>query len=334
MLLHFLLIFAFAFAYVPFSGAWHGLERFLPAAAVLLAAAAALRAAPAVARRGWLPRRAGAALLVVLLLAATAPLARPAEPVATVAGPTLRVMTFNLHQAFDNDGALDPEAFVRIVRDADPDVAILQEYDATRLSSGGIDLLRILSERLGYHSYHGPPTSAEGFSGAVLSRLPIAEARWITAPTTSDNRYFTESRLDFGGRAVWLYGVHFGLPADDREMQARALLAAAGARSGPRLLVGDFNSCPTTLCADYTKRHDDVYATLAGAGWRDAWVASGHDANDTAGFTYAAFDPTERIDQVWVSPEWTVLSETVARTPDAVAASDHSPVLAELRLAG
>jgi endonuclease/exonuclease/phosphatase family metal-dependent hydrolase len=331
MLLHFLLIFAFTFAYVPLSGAWHGLERFLPALGVLLAAAAALVVGRPAAR-AWMPRRAAAALLVVLLLAAAVPLARPAEPVAAPAGGTLRVMTFNLHQAFDNDGALDPEVFVRIVHDANPDVAVLQEYDATRISSGNVDLVSILAERLGYHSYYGPPSSAEGFSGAVLSRHPIAEARWLATPTTSDNRYVTETRLDVGGRPVWLYGVHFGLPAADRAAQLGALLGAASARTGPRLLVGDFNACPAIPCDDADGGH--VYWTLASSGWRDAWVAAGHGANDTAGYTYSSLDPTERIDHVWASPEWAVVSATVVRSPDAKAASDHAPVVAELRLAG
>ncbi len=329
VLLQFLLIFAFTFAYVPLSGAWHGLERFLPALAVLLVAAAALVAVPRAAA-AWHPTRALAVALAVLLLAAAAPLARPAAPVPAPSAGPMRVMTFNFHQGFDNDGVLDPEVFVRIVRDASPDVVVMQEYDATRLSSGNLDLVRILADRLGYHSYYGPPTSAEGFAGGILSREPIRETAWITLPTTKDNRYATETRLDVGGRDAWLYGVHFGLGAADRAAQLDALLARAATRTGPKLLVGDFNACPALACDDADGGH--VYWTLTAAGWRDAWVATGHDANDTAGYTFASFDPTERIDHVWMGPEWDALSVTRVETPDAKAASDHFPVLAELRL--
>jgi endonuclease/exonuclease/phosphatase family metal-dependent hydrolase len=191
--------------------------------------------------------------------------------------------------------------------------------------------VRILAEELGYHAYYGPPTREQGFSGALLARHALNDVAWHRLPTTSDNRFVAQATLHLGSRDATLFGVHFGLPAEDRTDQAAELLRLAANASGPRLLVGDFNSCATRHCPDYEGEDDDVYATLA-ASWRDAWVEGGHGANDAEGYTFSSDKPDERIDQVWASPDWRVARIEVLRTPDVLAASDHLPVLAELRL--
>lgn len=321
--LHFVQVFAFVFAYVPASALWRGAERFVaPVAFLLLALGARLGLARVNAPS--LPMRTVATLLAVALLVVAVPLTRaPAEAMPPAPG-AFSVLTFNVHQGFGNAGSLDPDAFVRIVRDLGPDVAVLQEFDTTRFSSGNLDLVRILAEDLGYHSYYGPSTREEGFGAAILSRFPILEASWHRLPTTSDNRFATQVVLDVGGRNVTLFGVHLGLSAEDREAQAREVLGLAAQAQGLRLLVGDFNSCPTQKCPDYDGRSDDVYATVQ-ASWRDAWVATGHLSNDTAGFTFSSADPNERIDQVWLSPGWRAIRAEPIRTADARAASDHLP---------
>lgn len=333
VLLHFLQMFAFLFAYVPGKTLWKGAEHVVAPVALLLVAGGALLAARVGTRAPLrVPLRAVGAAAIVAILVAGAALAKPAEPVgAPRAADSMRLLSFNVHQGFANDGTLDPQLFVRIVRDADADVVVLQESDTTRFSSGNLDLVRILADELGYHSYYGQPTREEGFTGAILSRYPLANASWHALPTTSDNRFVAQATLRVGERDVTLFGVHFGLPAKDRTDQGAELLRLAAAASGPRLLVGDFNSCPTRHCPDYEGEDDDVYPSIA-AGWTDAWVASGHDANDTAGYTYSSDKPEERIDQVWLSPEWRATDVQVLRTPYALAASDHLPVLATLRL--
>ena len=129
---------------------------------------------------------------------------------------------------------------------------------------------------------------------------------------------------------MWLFGVHLGLPLEDRLAQLDALLAQAATREGPVILAGDFNSSPTGDCPDADDPPDDAYARLV-ARYDDAWVAAGNDANATAGYTYEALAPIERIDYVLVQDLDVV---AVERLLDArvLAASDHTPVVATLRL--
>ncbi len=332
LLLHFGFAFSFTFAYVPLSGIWHGAERWLFLLALGLVAAGALMSLGSRLEVPRAPRRVIALLLLVPLLTAPSGLFDPAAPVeAPVPGP-LRVAAFNVHQGFTNDGVVDAAVFVDVLRELNADIVGLQESDTLRFTSANLDVVTILAHELGYHSYSGQPTREQSVGLAFLSRLRILEASWHRLPTTTDNRFFLEARLDAGGRDLWVYGVHMGLERPDRVDQVDALLARAALHS-PRLLIGDFNSCPEGLCPDFDGAPDDVYSRVLAAGHVDAWVAAGHNATAAEGWTFETVAPMERIDYVFASPDIRVLSAQRVRSDAVLRASDHMPVLAVVELA-
>lgn len=335
LLLHFAYAFAFTFAYVPLGEVWRGSERVLPTLAFLLVLGGGL-AAGADLHRPSLPRafpvRPAAALAVLALLAPAVALAVPPEPVAAPEpGEPVRVLAFNVHQGFRNAATLDPDLFVEVLRQLDADVVALQESDTGRFTSGNMDVVTLLARRLGYHAHHGPATHEQSVGLALLSRFPIREASVHALPSTTDNRFYLEARLDAHGRDLWVYVVHLGLPAEDRVAQADLLLARAATRS-PRILAGDFNSCPAGLCPEYEGAPDDVYERVLRAGHRDAWTDSGGARDDPAAFTYEAARPFERIDYVFVGEGLRVTRAETIRASTALAASDHLPVLASVQL--
>ena len=330
LLLHFVYAFTFLFAFVPLGALWEGQAPTLYVLAGLALAALALlpptwRAIDARARRPYT-----SLLLVPALIAAVA----AASPAAHVPEPDaeLRVLSFNVHQGFSNAGVVDPEPFLRVLREADADIVALQEADSARFTSANIDMAGLLAERAGYHLVYGQPTRAQAFGGAILTRYPVLEAHVAQLPSTSDDRWYTSARLDVGGASVWVHAVHFALPHEGRTAQAAVLAARVDGTQGPQLLIGDLNSCPSGLCPGYEEGvPDDVYATMT-ARLQDAWVAAGHARDDPAGFTYNAFAPTERIDHVYASAHFRVVSAQVVRSDAALAASDHLPVLTVLEL--
>lgn len=332
LVLHFVSAFALTFAYVPLSSVWKGSEQVIVPLAFLLVAIPAVRFAPLPAAAA--PRRtvAWGALGLPALLVAAALLAPAADPAPPAAGEDVKVMAFNVHQGFSNAGVVDPAALERVLREESPDVVMLQESDTPRITSANVDVVTYLSERLGYHAAYGPPTSAESFGVGLLSRFPILEANVVPLPSTEDNRYFLEARLDVHGTDVWAYAVHLGLPAEDRMAQTTVLLDRAASRSGPRILAGDWNSCPTSACPEYEAGEDDVYPRMTAA-FADARVAAGHPVDDEAGLTYEATRLHERIDYVFVSRDVQVVSQGTIRSPSALAASDHLPVVAVLSFA-
>jgi endonuclease/exonuclease/phosphatase family metal-dependent hydrolase len=241
-------------------------------------------------------------------------------------------MTFNVHQGFDNAGVVDADAFERVLREEAPDVVVLQESDTLRVTSANLDVVAVLAARLGYHEAYGPPTREESFGVSVLSRHPIVSWQAVELPAKKDNRFLVQATLDVRGRNVTVLAVHLGLPQDEREAQIREVLARVASAPGPVVLAGDFNSCPFRVCPDYDGPNDTVYQETARV-LRDGYlVAGGADPDAPEAWTFDAASLTHRIDYVFVDSAWDVAAYRSVRTPAALAASDHVPVVAELRL--
>lgn len=328
--LHFLYAFTFLFAFVPGGDLWEGQAPTLYALAGVALALLALRKAGEWRAVDATARRPYTALVVVPALIALAAIVIQDAPVPEPADGELRVLSFNVHQGFSNAGVVDATVFARVLDEIDADIIALQEADSPRFTSGNLDIGTYLAQRTGYHQVYGQPTRAQAFGGQILTRHPVQEWHTYELPSTSDDRWFTEARIDVRGRDVWIYAVHFALPHEGRILQADAVLAQAATRTGPKLLVGDINSCPSGLCAGYEEGvPDDVYAKIT-AHYQDAWVAAGRAADDPAGLTYEVGNLHERIDYVFASPEFRVVSAEVVHTEATRAASDHLPVMAAL----
>lgn len=255
--------------------------------------------------------------LLGLLLVPLAPAPVPAEPHE---GDVVTVVNWNVHQGHGNRGALDPRTYAEELRALRPDVVILQEASTTTLSSGGLDVLRYLSEETGLR------VAAAASGGAVLSRFPIA-AGW-TGHDAAMPGYAVAVPLDVHGQTVWVQGVHLARNGAERRFQVEHALALANATPGPRILAGDLNSCSAQTC--FGGRPSDRMHDLLGVVYQDAWSAL-HDPDDPAGHTHPAWEPRRRIDVVMVR-DLEVLESRPVRDERSVHGSDHLPVLARLRL--
>lgn len=115
---------------------------------------------------------AGALLTVAAVLGALY-LSRP--PLAAPAGDleTMRVGTYNIHGGADEAFTPSLEAIARTIAQSGAQIVLLQEVEAGRLTSFGVDQSLWLARRLGMDRRFFPTN--EGLRGlAVLSRLPIA----------------------------------------------------------------------------------------------------------------------------------------------------------------
>jgi endonuclease/exonuclease/phosphatase family metal-dependent hydrolase len=337
-LLFLLMLFVFAFtltyAYVPLRPIWEGKEVVLiPGAFLLLALPVGFlsRGLRVQLRMPVLPRGFLVVLVALpLLLSVIALGLTPATPEPRADG-TLRVVTYNVHQGFNNGGAVDPEIFAEVLRSLDADVVALQESDTVRFTSAGLDLVEYLSRRLGYHAFYGPPTWEQSFGVALLSRHPIEEASYVPLSSSEDRRTFIKARIQVEGADVWIFVVHLGLEAGDRTVQLEEILQEASGVKGPVVLAGDFNSCPGGICPGYGGPPDTVYERVTSV-YRDVWVEAGLPRDAPEGSTYPAQGPVKRIDYIFVSSGVRVVSVERVMTEVATRASDHLPVMAELEL--
>jgi endonuclease/exonuclease/phosphatase family metal-dependent hydrolase len=252
------------------------------------------------------------AFLLTLVFALVQPTAIPA---AEPGRPPLRILTYNIHSAYNSQGAQDPEAIARVIEASGADAVALQEVSRGWLLDGSTDLAAFLGRRLKMQVlFQG--TADPVWGNALLTRLPILEQGAAPLPLAGTllPRGYLWATLDAGLPEPLLIIVthlhHVESEHAPRLEQVPVLLDFWDGRPYT-LLVGDLNSEP-----GYREME-----LLQEAGLLDAWAAAG--TGD--GLTWPAIDPFERIDWIWHTPDLRPRQSQVLRST----ASDHLPLLAE-----
>ncbi|MCY1000640.1 endonuclease/exonuclease/phosphatase family protein [Myxococcus sp. MISCRS1] len=259
-------------------------------------------------------------LMLGPLACATGPgLLPPEVPVAAVHREpgTLRVMTFNIQS-----GARGLDGVARVIRASVPDVVALQEVDVGSARAGGVDQVEALARLTGLpHRAHFRTTDLHGgaYGIALLSRFPLeALAQYpLPNPVGAEPRTLAHAVMDVDGREVSVYLTHlirrpFNARARLRQSAFVANLLARDTR--PHLLMGDLNDDPDSNPLRLLRRQmKDVVAATGGA---------------RGTYPMPLFLPTLRIDYVLACDAFTPVASRVLR----VDASDHYPVVADLRL--
>ncbi|HIP88128.1 MAG TPA: hypothetical protein EYH27_06810 [Anaerolineales bacterium] len=297
---------AFAFTYPYTIPAFRGMGQPMLLAATLLAFLPALRPTSPETPKSetWNPL---SLLPVALILLLTAAFAWPRPVTYRESGP-LRVGTYNIHYGYNTTWQLTLEEIARTIEESNADVVMLQEVDACRITSYGVDNGLWLARRLGMRVVFQP--TLENLSGiALLTRFPIAAADGALLTSELEQTGIVHARLQVGNEEVDAYGIWLGLEPEERARQLTDALAFIGDTS-PALLGGDFNATPDS----------PVYARLVEAGFVDPFVALGIDPAPTS----PAIGPRNRIDFVWGRG----LKPADAAVLDSLA-SDHRMVITE-----
>ncbi len=256
---------------------------------------------------------------------------RPRNRVETENGRLLRVMTYNVHHCMSNDGVLSPGRIARVISCYDPDVVALQELDAGRSRTGGIDQAEFIARELEMEFHFAPALYLEEgeYGNAILSRYPMRLVRAGPLPTLEgrpslETRGALWARIAFQGIEFDIFNTHFGLRGKERLLQVEALMSeewlASPERVNPTLVCGDFNSLPYSKVCKKIRRH-----------FSDVQVAM-NDHRPQRTFTGPL--PVGRIDHIFVSREVTLLAVEVPRTTLTLKASDHLPLIADICLPG
>lgn len=249
--------------------------------------------------------------------------------VVTSRAGILRVMTYNVHSCIGMDGKLSMERIARVIARYKPDIVALQELDVGRQRTGGVDQAAIIAEYL-QMKFHFHPTihlEEERYGDAILTHLPmrLVKAERLPEPSSKPLR---EARgalwvtIEVDGVEVQVINTHFGLSPAERMVQTQALLSrdwlAHPQCRAPVLLCGDFNAMPNSaVCRRLGERLRDVQLEMAT-----------HRPKKTFSGRYPAF----RIDHIFVDPAVTITHVDVPSTHLTRTASDHLPLIADIRL--
>ncbi|MFV2101429.1 endonuclease/exonuclease/phosphatase family protein [Micromonospora sp. LOL_024] len=221
----------------------------------------------------------------------------------------LRVVSYNIHGQRDDTAAL-----AAVIREAAPDVVIVQE---------GPRRFRWRQRSATLAASFGLVVAAGGLPslGNLLLtslRVRVVDTRCRRFPLTPGRHLRGAAYADCRvGTSGWftVAGSHLSTDAVERPGQAELFRRDVAAAPHPAIAAADLNEEPG----------GPAWTTVA-RGLTDAAVAAERDER----FTYSCADPRRRIDALFVDPRITVIDYDVVDTPLTRRASDHFPVLVDL----
>jgi len=247
-----------------------------------------------------------------------------------ITAKTVRIMTYNIHSCIGRDRKLSPFRIAEVIAQCDPDIVALQEVDVGRTRTQGVDQARAIADHLNmdFHFYPAIKIEEEGYGNAILSRYPMQLAAAGQLPTLPslrplERRGALRSMIQVGSRTIQIINTHLGLCRRERLLQADALLGSDWLTHStchpPCIICGDFNAMPGSL----------VYRRF-----RKLLLDAQHCLpNHRPLNTWPTFYPLIRIDHAFISPEIMVRRIETPRTPLTRVASDHLPLVIDIRLA-
>jgi endonuclease/exonuclease/phosphatase family metal-dependent hydrolase len=247
---------------------------------------------------------------------------------------TLRILSYNILRG----GVAREQPLAAVINAQAPDIVILQE--ATRPD---------VVERLAQATDMIASGAMRGRSLGFLSRVPIQEHHWIR-PRWSQHAFLEIVPEGTGIRifGVHLSAVHAAWTEARRVRELRSLLQAIKEHDRTHhVLVGDFNTLAPDERLDVSKLPLRLRALVWLSGGRIRWqtiaIVLGAGYVDgyrllnegEPGLTFPTWDPHVRLDYVFVPAAFAdhlVACHVVTELPALRQASDHLPVLADLRV--
>lgn len=227
---------------------------------------------------------------------------------------TLRLMTYNIKNANGMDGVCSFQRIANVINNASPDVVAIQEVDSMTNRSSRKYVLGEIAERTQMHGYFAPAIDYDGGKygvGLLTKRVPL---RLQTIPLPGREEARTLILAEFED---YIYCcTHLSLTEEDRMQSLQILKTFAAGSKKPFFLAGDMNAEPES---EFIKRLQKEF----------------HILSNPKHSTFPAPAPQETIDYIAAlkrndAADFAVISAKVLNEP---VASDHRPVLVELRTA-
>jgi exodeoxyribonuclease-3 len=245
---------------------------------------------------------------------------------------TFKLLSYNVRYG---GGGREPQ-LAAVIREADPDLVVLQEATDTRV-------VERLSEETGLNIR----AAHRGNSIAYLGRVPVKRHEWHRP--RGSRRHFMEIELE--GSNLVVFGIHLSAVhsfwTERRRMrELRSLLAWVEARQhGFHVMVGDFNTLAPGELLDAQKLPPRLRALVWLSGGRVRYqtiqnlLAAGYTDTfrrlhpEDIGYTFPTWDPQVRLDFVFTPTQYegrVTDCRVLTDNPKVREASDHFPLLATL----
>jgi len=213
-----------------------------------------------------------------------------------------------------------PERVAEVLRDVNADIIALQEVVGAGPLGGS--QIEEIGAALAMGWVMAPTRRLRNhlFGNVVLSRYPIRHhSQHDLSYKTCEQRCLQRVDVDVDGRVLHVYNVHLGTAILERRYQAQRLATIVSDRhvSGPKIVLGDFNEwmrgLTTTLLSSKLKAVDlGRYMTRRR--------------------TYPGLFPILHLDHIYYDGRIEIVHIELPRTRLSLVASDHLPLVADLRI--
>jgi endonuclease/exonuclease/phosphatase family metal-dependent hydrolase len=232
----------------------------------------------------------------------------------------VRIATYNIHRCRGMDRRVVPQRIIDVLREIDADVIALQEVvGAGPVGAGQAEEIGA-ALGMGWVMNCVRTLRQHQFGNVVLSRYPIAHhSSYDLSWRTCEARNCQRADLDINGHVLHVYNVHLGTAVLERRYQAGRLAAFVHDRrvTGPKIILGDFNEWMKGLA---TKTLSSLFESVD---------ISQHLKRRR---TYPGLFPVVHLDHIYYDGKVEVISVEMPRTRQALMASDHLPLVANLRI--
>lgn len=234
----------------------------------------------------------------------------------SVAPPTLRIATYNVHACVGTDGRHDPHRVAAVIAELDAGIVALQEFTYPATVAIETRMPATLTMADGYECVLGPTRQSETecFGNALLTRHRVLEVHRVDLSTERrEPRGAIAATVDVGGTLVHILAVHLGLRVRERRFQVRQILDYLDSvRHTLVVVLGDFN--------DWLPGRSVVH------------VLDDRLGQPPRPASFPVHWPIVALDRIWVKPLHRLRRIVTHATPTARLASDHFPVLADIDL--
>ncbi len=233
----------------------------------------------------------------------------------------LRIATYNIHRSRGMDRRVVPARVTEVLRAVDADVIALQEVVGAGPTGEGQAQEIGAALGMGWVMASVRLLRRHLFGNVILSRYPIAHhSQYDLSWRTCEPRACQRADLDVGqGRLVHIYNVHLGTAVLERRYQAPRLAAFVHDRrvAAPKVILGDFNEWMRGLA---TRTLSSLFESID---------IRGHLKRRR---TYPGLFPVVHLDHIYYEGRVEVRGVELPRTRQALIASDHLPLVADLRI--
>ncbi len=237
----------------------------------------------------------------------------------------IRVVTYNVHRCRGLDGRVRPARIARVLRRIGADVVALQEVLSRDADGLEADQVGFIARALGLRASHGVNRMIDGarYGNVVLAAHPHGGTRNydVTVAGCEPRGCLRVDLETVQGHLLHVLNLHLGVGIAERREQARLIdgtgMLDAEALPGSRILLGDFNEWTQGLT---TRLLGSRLKQARPNGWlRWPW-------------SYPGIVPIASIDRIYYDGALELRSIKVVRSPEALLASDHLPIVAEFEV--